>query len=159
MTMRSIALTLNGLSIKPEDIFKGSITFRCPATGQAILMLNKEDFANFLVHPLLQTADLPCGEFTFLKDYAAVDPALGVIFFSGLWHGQHVIMEATQPERFGTIHVKVADAPRLTEHGVATLSSEMSHFFNTVKLNMDVSYQLPNFLYILYCSSNDALLL
>jgi hypothetical protein len=137
MTMRSIDLTLDGFSIKIEDVLKGRITFKVPATGKAVLVLNGKDFSNFLVHPLLRKAPLPCGDFTFLREYSTVDYENEVIYFSGLWHGQHIIMEASQPERFGTIYVRVADAPKLTSLGIETLSKELSHFFNSVRLEMD----------------------
>ena len=137
MSMRSIDLTLNGFSIKVEDVLKGAITFRLPAKGKAVLLLNSADFANFLVHPLLTMAPLACGDFEFSRNYSSIDIENEIIYFSGLWHGQHIILEASQPKRFGEIFVRVADAPRLTSLGITTLSKEMSHFFNTVRLDMD----------------------
>lgn len=137
MTLRTISLTLNGLSIKMDDVFKGAITFKTPATGIAVLSLSAEDFGNFLVHPLLGVADLPSGPFRFEKDYTSIDPEHGVIFFSGIWHGEHVILEASQPTRYGRFTVRVVDAPRLTQLGMDTLSRDMSEFFNTCVLSMD----------------------
>lgn len=39
--------------------------------------------------------------------------------------------------RFGKIFVRVAQRGRLTEMGIRTLSAEMTHFFNTVVLDLD----------------------
>lgn len=39
--------------------------------------------------------------------------------------------------RFGKIHARVAQRGRLTDLGIKTLSAEMTHFFNTVVLDLD----------------------
>lgn len=64
-----------------------------------MLDLNPVDFGNFLVHPLLNTAALPSGEFKFRREGTALDVELGRATFTGVWHGQPVVMEACQPVR------------------------------------------------------------
>lgn len=41
------------------------------------------------------------------------------------------------PGRFGKIHTRVAQRGLLTDLGIETLSAEMTHFFNTVVLDLD----------------------
>jgi hypothetical protein len=121
-------------------VFRGAITFRNPARGRAVLSLTARDFSNFLVHPLLGVAPLPSGAFTFERDYCTLDPARAAVYFSGVWHGEHVIVEARQPVPFGRIEVAVADAPRLTPRGAETLSADMTRYFNEVVLEMDGTF-------------------
>ncbi|CAM9202634.1 unnamed protein product [Ectocarpus sp. 6 AP-2014] len=137
MTLRTIALTLNEMNIKPSEVFRGKILFKCPAEGEALIELDAQDFGNFLVHPLLTTADLPSGKFDFRREGTALDVERGRATFTGIWQGQPVVMEACQPDRFGKIHARVAQRGRLTDLGIRTLSEEMTHFFNTVVLDLD----------------------
>lgn len=46
-------------------------------------------------------------------------------------------MDTNVPGRFGKIHTRVAQRGLLTDHGIETLSAEMTHFFNTVVLDLD----------------------
>ncbi|CAM9233199.1 unnamed protein product [Discosporangium mesarthrocarpum] len=137
MTIRTIDLVLEGMKIKPQDVFRGKISFKCPAKGRALLSLDAADFGNFLVHPLLRVADLPSGQFRFLRQNTELDPGTGRTIFCGFWHDQPVVMEACQPERFGKIYVRVAEMGRLTPLGCKTLGREMTEFFNTVTLDLD----------------------
>lgn len=72
---------------------------RCPAEGRAVLNLDTQDFGNFLVHPLMATADLPSGMFEFRREGTVLEVATGRATFTGVWHGQPVVMEACQPDR------------------------------------------------------------
>lgn len=83
------------------DVFTAVFTAetRCPAVGRAVLDLDAQDFGNFLVHPLMGTAKLSSGEFEFRREGTALDADVGRATFSGVWHGQPVVMEACQPER------------------------------------------------------------
>ncbi|CAM9352020.1 unnamed protein product, partial [Ectocarpus fasciculatus] len=99
MTLRTIALTLNEMNIKPSEVFRGKILFKCPAEGEALIELDAQDFGNFLVHPLLTTADLPSGKFDFRREGTALDIERGRATFTGIWQGQPVVMEACQPDR------------------------------------------------------------
>ncbi|CAM9884862.1 unnamed protein product [Choristocarpus tenellus] len=99
MTMRSIALNLEGMKIKPQDVFRGKISFKRPAEGRAILHLDAQDFGNFLVHPLLGVANLRSGQFRFLREGTILEPETGHIKFRGVWQNQLVVLKACQPER------------------------------------------------------------
>lgn len=68
--------------------------------GRAVLDLDAQDFGNFLVHPLMSKANLPSGEFEFRSDGAALDIDIGRATFTGVWHGQPVVMETCQPDRW-----------------------------------------------------------
>lgn len=88
------------ISLCPEPTkITTKILNRCPAEGEAVLNLDAYDFGNFLVHPLLRTADLPSGEFEFRREGTALDVELGRATFTGVWQGQPVVMEACQHER------------------------------------------------------------
>lgn len=67
--------------------------------GRAVLDLNVQDFGNFLVHPLMGTASLPSGDFVFSREGITLDTDRGRASFTGMWHGQPVVMEACQPQR------------------------------------------------------------
>ncbi|CAM9677591.1 unnamed protein product [Scytosiphon promiscuus] len=138
MTLRTIALTLDEMRIKPAEVFRGKILFQSPShAGSAVIELNAVDFGNFLVHPLLGVADLPSGQFEFRRDGSALDVDRGRATFTGVWQGKPVVMEACQPDRFGKIHTRVAQRGYLTDLGIKTLSEEMTEFFNTVVLDLD----------------------
>lgn len=65
-----------------------------------MIELDAVDFGNFLVHPLLEVADLPSGQFEFRREGSALDVDRGRATFTGVWQGQPVVMEACQPERY-----------------------------------------------------------
>lgn len=99
--------------------------------------MQASDFGNFLVHPLLTVASLPSGVFAFERTCCAIDPTRGSVHFSGLWHGQRAIVEARQLAPFGQVAVEVYDAQGLSAASADALARELTHYFNTVVLDMD----------------------
>lgn len=96
-------LSISSRSSIAVHIFLPKWQHRCPALGHAVLDLDAQDFGNFLVHPLLAKADLASGKFEFRREGTALDIDIGRATFTGVWHGQPVVMEACQPVRWAFV--------------------------------------------------------
>ncbi|CAM9156671.1 unnamed protein product [Chrysoparadoxa australica] len=138
LTVRHINVFLNSVSIKPRDVLRGAINFKKPAQGRAVLSLNDNDFAAFLVHPLLGEARLPHGgPFKFTKKRVSIHPEEGLVYFEGIWQNQPVYMAVGQPVPMGPFQVRVISADTLSQHGKDSLALMMTEYFDGVEMSMD----------------------
>ena len=116
-----------------------------PAEGKAMIALNKEDFGNFITHPLMKPPQVVAGEApTFLKENTAINAKEGtVVFFSKFRGHKWRCTLQRSPSASGTAKVTATlanpdtDVPRQLEE---ELTGSLTKFFNDMVYELDGTF-------------------
>ncbi|CAM9244616.1 unnamed protein product [Discosporangium mesarthrocarpum] len=138
LTAREVSVDVGEVSFDVRSLFaRRLLEFKRPPCGEAVVVFNERDFANFLVHQLVRQAHIGGHALIFRPTGVLINPEASTITFGARWKALDLVIELSQVNGKLTARVVRSVGIPLLEEEAQMIATGVSNYFNSLRIDLD----------------------